>query len=86
MQALQTCAPWSSDTRARARLHDFLRQRQAAQAPGEDLETLEQPLHALCVAAEREAMGEALARCDVDVPSMEVDAPRYYRGRRCAQT
>ena len=86
MQALQTCEPLSSDTSAMARLYDFLRQRQAAQEPVADLETFEQQLHALFVAAEREAMGEELARFDVDVPTIEVKGQRYYRVLRCAQT
>ena len=79
MQASQTCEPLSSDTSAMARLHDFLRQRQAAQEPVEDLETFEQQLHALFVAAEREAMGEELARFDVDVPTIEVEGQRDHR-------
>jgi hypothetical protein len=53
MQASQTWDPLSTDTSAMARLHDFLRQRQAAQEPVADLETFEQQLHALFVAVER---------------------------------
>jgi hypothetical protein len=67
-------------------LHDFLRQRQAAQEPVADLETFEQQLHALFVAAERETLGVELARFDVDVPAIEVEGQRYHRVLRCAQT
>lgn len=86
MQASQTCAPLSTDTSAMARLQDFLRQRQAARAPLADLEGFEQQLHALFVAAEREALGEELARFDVNVPILEVEGQRYHRVLRCAQT
>jgi hypothetical protein len=86
MQALQTCAAVSTDTSAFAQLHDFLAERQAAREPVADLETFEQQLHALFVAAEREALGEELARFDVDVPTIEVDGQRYHRVLRCAQT
>lgn len=86
MQASQTCAPLSTDTSAMARLHDFLRQRQAAKEPMTDLEAFEQQLHALFVAAEREALSEELARFDVDVSTIEVAGQRYHRVLRCAQT
>jgi hypothetical protein len=69
-----------------ARLHDFLRQRPAVREPVADLATFEQQLHALFVAAEREVLGEELARFDVDVPAIEVEGQRYRRVLRCAQT
>lgn len=86
MHASQPCAPLSTDTRAMARLPDFRRQRQAAQAPLADLEAFEQQRHALFVAAEREALGEARARFDVHVPRIAVAGQRYHRVRRGAQT
>jgi hypothetical protein len=67
-------------------LHDFLRQRRAAHEPVADLETFEQELHRLFVAAEREALGHELARFDLDVPALEVDGERYHRVLRCATT
>jgi hypothetical protein len=57
MQALQSRALLSSDTNAMEQLHAFLRQRREASEPVEDLERLEQELHRLFVAAEREALG-----------------------------
>jgi hypothetical protein len=86
MPALQACEPLSSETSAMARLHVFLRQRQAAGKPVEDLETFEQELHARFVAAEREALSQELARFDVDVPAIEVESQCYHRVLRCAQT
>jgi hypothetical protein len=86
MLASQTCDPLSTDTSAMTRLHHFLRQRQAACKPVEALETFEQELHALFVAAEREALSQELARFDVDVPVVEVEGQRYRRVLRCAQT
>jgi hypothetical protein len=67
-------------------LHAFLRQRREASAPVEDLETFEQELHRLFVAAEREALSQELARFDLDVPTIEVDGERYHRVLRCATT
>src|SRR5499425_1299105 len=67
-------------------LQDFLRQRRAAHEPVKDLETFEQELHRLFVAAEREALGYELARFDLDVPAIEVDGERCHRVLRCATT
>ena len=86
MQALQSRALLSSETSAMDQLQDFLRQRRAAHEPVEDLHTFEQELHRFFVAAEREALGHALARFDLDVPVVEVDGERYHRVLRCATT
>ena len=86
MQALQSHDLLSSDTHAMDQLQDFLRQRREAHEPVEDLETFEQELHRLFVAAEREALGHELARFDLDVPAIEVDGERYHRVLRCATT
>src|SRR2546423_14233781 len=86
MQALQSHDLLSSDTHAMDQLQDFLRQRRAAHKPVAELETCEQELHRLLVAAEREALGYELARFDLDVPVVEVDGERYHRVLRCATT
>jgi hypothetical protein len=86
MQALQNCACLSSETSAMDQLHDVLRQRREAHAPVENLDAVEQELHRLCVAAEREALRHALARFALDVPVVEVDGERYHQVLRCATT
>jgi hypothetical protein len=86
MQALQTCDLLSSETHAMDELQDFLRQRREAHAPVENLDTFEQELHQRFLAAEREALGHELARFDLDVPVLEIDAERYHRVLRCATT
>ena len=86
MQALQNRAFLSSETSAMDQLHDFLRQRREAHAPVENLDAVEQELHRLFVAAEREALRHELARFDLDVPVVEVDGERYHQVLRCATT
>jgi hypothetical protein len=86
MQALQSRDLLSSDTHAMDQLQDFLRQRRDAHEPVEDLDAFEQELHRLFVAAEREALGQELSRCDLDVPTIEVAGERYHRVLRCATT
>ena len=86
MLALQNCDLLSRDTHAMDQLHDFLRQRREAHEPVADLDAFAQELHRLFVAAEREAFGQELARCDVDVPVIDVDGQRYRRVLRCEQT
>jgi hypothetical protein len=61
MQALQHCDLLSSDPHAMDQLQDFLRQRRAVHEPVENLAAFEQELHRLFVAAEREALGQALS-------------------------
>jgi hypothetical protein len=86
MQALQSQDLLSSDTYAMDQLHAFLRQRRDAAGPVEDFEHFEQELHRLFVAAEREALGKALARFDLDVPQVEIAGERYQRVLRCETT
>jgi hypothetical protein len=86
MQALQTCDLLSSATYAMDQLRDFLRQRREASEPVAALETFEQELHRRFVAAEREALGHALARFDLDVPALEVEGERCHRVLRCETT
>src|SRR5215471_5369535 len=86
MQALQSRDLLSSDTHAMDQLQAFLRQRREAREPVTDLTTFEQELHRLCVAAEREALRQELARFDLDVPALEVEGERCHRVLRCATT
>jgi hypothetical protein len=86
MQALQNGDLLSSDTHAMDQLHDFLRQRREAREPVKDLSALEQELHRLFVAAEREALSQELSRFDLDVPAVDVDGERYHRVLRCETT
>src|ERR1043166_10061148 len=86
MQALQSHDLLSSGSHAHDQPQDFLRQRRAAHEPVKELETFEQELHRLFVAAEREALGHELARFDLDVPALDVDGERYHRVLRCATT
>src|SRR5262249_61586460 len=79
MQALQSHDLLSSDTHAMDQLQAFLRQRRAAHEPVKDLETFEQELHRLFVAAEREALGHELAGFDLDVAALAVDEEGYHR-------
>jgi hypothetical protein len=86
MQALQNRNLLSSETPAMEQLQAFLRQRRATHQPVEELDAFEQQLHRLFVAAEREALGQELARFDLDVPAVEVEGERYHRVLRCATT
>ena len=86
MQALQSHDLLSSDTHAMDQLQAFLRQRRDARDPVEALDTFEQELHRLFVAAEREALGQELSRFDLDVPVVEVEGERYHRVLRCETT
>ena len=86
MPALQHRAFLSSETSAMDQLQDFLRQRREAHAPVEHRDAVEQELHRLFVAAEREALRHALARFDLDVPVVEVDGERHHQVLRCATT
>jgi hypothetical protein len=86
MQALQSQDLLSSDRHAMDQLRDFLRQRRETCEPVEDFEHIEQTLHRLFVAAEREALGHELARFDLDVPQIDVEGDRYDRVLRCETT
>jgi hypothetical protein len=76
----------SSATHAMDQRQDVLRQQRAAHEPVKELETFAQELHRLFVAAEREALGRALARFDLDVPALDVAGERDHRVLRCATT
>src|SRR5919202_6275181 len=86
LPAWQSRALLSRETSAMDQLQDFLRQRRAAREPVQDFDALEQELHRLFVAAEREALGHELARFDLDVPAIEVAGERCHRVLRCATT
>ena len=86
MQALQSQDLLSSDSTAMDQLQDFLRQRREARDGVEDFERFEQEVHRFFVAAEREALGQELARFDIDVPQVEVEGERYNRVLRCETT
>jgi hypothetical protein len=64
----------------------FLRRRRETCEPVENFARFEQDLHRLFVMAEREALGYELARCDLDVPQVEVEGERYDRVVRCETT
>ena len=86
MQALQNQSFVSSDSTAMDELHEFLCRRRQAAEPLEDFDQVEQHLHRLFVAAEREALGQELARFDLDVPQVEIDGEGYAQVLRCETT
>ena len=86
MPALQNPSFLSSDSAAMDQLHDFLCHRRHAAEPLEDVDHIEQELHRLFVAAEREALGRELSRFDLDVPQVEIDGERYDQVLRCETT
>jgi hypothetical protein len=86
MQALQSQNFVSSDSTAMEDLHDFLCRRRQAVEPLEDFDQIEQELHRLFVAAEREALGRELERFDLNVPRIEIDGERYDQVLRCETT
>jgi hypothetical protein len=86
MQALQNQSFLSSDATAMDELQAFLHRRRQSVGPAEDFHQIEQELHRLFVLAEREALGQELARFDRDVPRIEIDGERYTRVLRCETT
>ena len=86
MQALQSQSFVSSDSTAMDDLHDFLRQRRQMAEAREGFDQIEQDLHRLFVAAEREALGRELERFDLNVPRIEIDGERYDQVLRCETT
>ena len=86
MHAWQPCALLSSDTPALDQLQGFLRQRRDAREPVTALPAVAQELPRLFVAAERDALGHALARFARDVPTSAVEGERCPRVLRCATT
>jgi hypothetical protein len=86
MQALQSHDLVSSDSSAMDQLQAFLPQRREASTPVEDLEHFEQDLHRFFGAAEREALGQELARFGRDAPQVEIEGERSDRALRCETT
>lgn len=86
MQALQSPSFLSSDSAAMDELQSFLHRRRSIAASAESFDQIEQDLHRLFVAAEREALGHELSRFDQDVPQLEIDGERHRRVLRCETT
>ena len=86
MQALQNQGLVSSDLTAMDDLQDFLRRRRQGSAPPEDFDQIEQELHRLFVAAEREALGRELERFDLNVPRIEINGERDDQVLQCETT
>ena len=86
MSALQNLELLSSESSAMDHLQDFLRQRRQASEPAWDFEAFEQTLHRFFVAAEREALGQELARFDLDAPQVDIDGELHHRVLRCETT
>lgn len=76
----------ASPTSAMTKLHDFLEERRASRKPIEDFEAFEKNLHAFFAAAEAEALGEELARFDIDVELVLIDGAPHRRVLRCEET
>ena len=85
MAVLQISAGKATQT-AWDRLEAFLAARRSARRPVEDLETFERELHGMVAAAEAEAIGQELARFDVDSPVVEIDGVAHRRVLRCEST
>lgn len=86
MSALQSLEPLSSEFSAMDQLQAFLNERRQTSEPSWDFESFEQTLHRYFVAAEREALGQELARFDLDAPQVEIDGERYDQVLRCETT
>lgn len=86
MSALQNLEPLSSESSAMDDLQDFLHQRRQSPEPAWEFEAFEQTLHRFFVAAEREALGQELARFDLDAPQIDIDGERHHRVLRCETT
>jgi len=76
----------SATPRAGDRLREFIDARRRAKDPVEDLEQFERELHTLFAAAEAEAIGDELARFDVDLPAIEIDGVPHRRVLRSEET
>ncbi len=88
MPASQSSIPMPSSTTPHAfdRMREFLDARRRAKAPVENLEQFERELHTLFAAAEAEAVGDELARFDVELPGVEIDGAPHRRVLRCEET
>jgi len=71
---------------AMARLQSVLARRRSASKPVEDLEAFERQLRALFAAAECEALGEEIARFEVNAPVVMIDRVPHRQVLRCEET
>ena len=75
-----------SSTTAWDRLEMFLGARRSRRGPVESLEAFEIELHQMFAAAEAEALGQELARFDIDSPVVAIDGIPHRRILRCEST
>lgn len=75
-----------SNSSSMDRLRCFLEERRASKSPVDDIESFEKEMHALFAAAEAEALGEELARFDIDVPVVTINGVPHRQVLRCAET
>ena len=75
-----------SSLSAMRQLTDFLAARRGARAAVDDLQEFEREMHKLFSAAEREALGEELARFDIDAPVIEIGGIAHRQVLRCEET
>ena len=80
----KTSAP--SSPAAMQELRDFLEERRESTAPVADLEEFEKQMHRMFAAAEAEALGEELARFDLDVSVVEIGGVAHRQVLRCEET
>ena len=72
--------------RAMEQLEEFLNQRRASSKAVRDLAEFERKLHTLVAAVECEAVGEELAKYDIDVPEIKIEGLSYKRVLRSSET
>lgn len=86
MTTSHAMAPAPSSSSAMQQLRDFLEARRNSRAPVAELEQFEKEMHAMFAAAEAEALGEELARFDIDVPVIEIAGVAHRQVLRCEET
>ena len=86
MQLSQLAITESTTNSAFERLQAFIEARRTHNEPLADFAEFERELHELFSAAERELVGEALARADVDLPVVEFEGVVYRKVLRCKET
>jgi hypothetical protein len=69
-----------------AKLEEYLARRRSATKPVADLEVFEREMHALFAAAECEALGEEIARFDVNALVVVIDGVPHRQVLRCEET
>lgn len=86
MTACHALASTPRSTPALQHLRDFLEARHHAKGPVDDLQSFEREMHKLFASAEAEAMGEELARFDINVPVIEIGGIPHRQVLRCEET